>query len=129
MIERRHPSLPILRQCALIGISRSASYGGDPRVESDGTLALMRVIDKQFLETTWYGARQMVRHLRRAGQTVGRKRVRRLMARMGLAAIYQRLETTVPHPKRRIYPHRLRDMAIERRDQVWYADITHIPMR
>jgi putative transposase len=128
MIERHHPSLPILRQCALIGISRSTFYGG-PRVESDETLALMRAIDKQFMETPWYGARQMARHLRREGHTIGRKRVRRLMARMGLAAIYQRPKTTVRQPQHRIYPYLLRDMAIERPDQVWCADITYIPMR
>lgn len=128
MIERHHPTLSILRQCGLIGISRSAFYGG-PAVENDKTLALMRIIDKQFMETPWYGARQMVRHLRREGHAVGRKRVRRLMARMGLAAIYQRPKTTVRHPQHRIYPYLLRDMAIERPDQVWCADITYIPMR
>ena len=128
MIERHHPTLPILRQCALIGISRSTFYGR-PRVESDEALALMRIIDKQFMETPWYGARQMVRHLRRGGHIVGCKRVRRLMARMGLAAIYQRPKTTVRHPQHRIYPYLLRDMAIERPDQVWCADITYIPMR
>jgi putative transposase len=128
MIEQHHPSLPILRQCALVGISRSTFYDG-PRVESDETLALMRVIDKQFMETPWYGARQMARHLQREGHTVGRKRVRRLMARMGLAAIYQRPKTTVRHPQHRIYPYLLRDLAIERPDQVWCADITYIPMR
>jgi len=128
MIERHHPTLSILRQCGLIGISRSAFYGG-PAVENDETLALMRIIDKQFMETPWYGARQMARHLRREAQIVGRKRVRRLMARMGLAAIYQRPKTTVRHPQHRIYPYLLRDMAIERPDQVWCADITYIPMR
>ena len=117
MIERHHPTLPVLRQCALIGLSRSTFYGG-PRVESDEVLALMRIIDKQFMETPWYGARQMVRHLRRGGHIVGRKRVRRLMARMGLAAIYQRPKTTVRHPQHRIYPYLLRDMAIARPDQV-----------
>lgn len=128
MIERHHPTLPVLRQCALIGISRSTFYGR-PRVESDEALALMRIIDKQFMETPWYGARQMVRHLRRGGHIVGRKRVRRLMARMGLAAIYQRPKTTVRHPQHRIYPYLLRDMVIARPDQVWCADITYIPMR
>ena len=89
----------------------------------------MRLIDAQFLETPWYGSRQMARHLRREGYAVGRKRVRRLMARMGLAPIYQRPRTTVPHPEHRIYPYLLRDLVIDRPNQVWCADITYIPMR
>jgi len=66
---------------------------------------------------------------RREGYTVGRKRMRRLMARMGLEPIYQRPRTTIPHPGHRIYPYLLRDMVIERPNQVWCADITYIPMR
>ncbi|MFG1250191.1 IS3 family transposase [Xanthobacter flavus] len=128
MIEPDHPQLPITRQCALVGISRSAFYGG-PRTEGPETLAVMREIDGQFLETPWYGSRQMVRHLRRQGHEVGRKRVRRLMARMGLAAIYQRPKTTVRHPQHRVFPYLLRTLAIDRPDQVWCADITYIPMR
>lgn len=89
----------------------------------------MRLIDEVFLETPWYGSRQMARHLRRQGYTVGRKRVRRLMARMGLAAIYQQPRTTVPHPEHRTYPYLLRGLRIERPDQVWCSDITYIPMR
>ncbi|MFG1352704.1 IS3 family transposase [Xanthobacter autotrophicus] len=128
MIEPDHPQLPIKRQCALVGISRSAFYGG-PRTESLETFAVMRVIDGQFLETPRCGSRQMVRHLRRQGHEVGRKRVRRLMARMGLAAIYQRPKTTVRHPQHRVFPYLLRNMAIDEPDQVWCADITYIPMR
>src|SRR4051794_7728753 len=89
----------------------------------------MRLIDAQFLETPWYGSRQMARHLRRDGHEVGRKRVRRLMAVMGLVPIYQRPRTTVPHPEHRIYPYLLRGLGIERPNQVWCADITYIPMR
>ena len=71
----------------------------------------------------------MTRHLRREGYTVGRKRVRRLMARMGLEPIYQRPRTTIPHPGHRIYPYLLRDLVIDGPNQVWCADITYIPMR
>ena len=95
MIEPRHPRLSVGRQCALVGISRSAFYG-PTKGESPQNLALMRLIDAQFLETPWYGSRQMARHLRRQGHVVGRKRVRRLMAKMGLAAVYQKPRTTVP---------------------------------
>ena len=128
MIEPRHPRLSVARQCELVSISRSGFYY-QPAGETPLNLALMRLIDAQFLETPWYGSRQMARHLRREGYMVGRKRVRRLMARMGLEPIYQRPRTTVPHPGHRIYPYLLRDMVIDRPDQVWCADITYIPMR
>jgi len=128
MVEPAHPKLSVSRQCALVGISRSAFYAPS-KGESPLNLSLMRVIDAQFLETPWYGSRQMARHLRRAGHVVGRKRVRRLMARMGLSAVYQKPRTTVPHPEHRTWPYLLRDLVIDRPDQVWCADITYIPMR
>ncbi len=97
--------------------------------ETAGNLALMRLIDAQFLETPWYGSRQMARHLRRDGHEVGRKRVRRFMALMGLVPIYQRPRTTVPNSAHRIYPDLLRDLVVDRPNQVWCTDITYIPMR
>ena len=93
MIERDHSHLSIARQCALVSIGRSTFYRA-AAPETAENLALMRLLDEQFLETPWYGTRQMARHLRRLGHMVGRKRVRRLMAKMGLAAIYQRPRTT-----------------------------------
>ena len=128
MIEPAHPRLSIARQCQLISISRSGYYG-PARGESPLNLMLMRLIDEQFLETPWYGSRQMARHLRRQGHVVGRKRVRRLMAKMGLAAVYQRPRTTVPHPEHKVWPYLLRNVTIDRPDQVWCADLTYIPMR
>ena len=128
MIEPEHPRLSVVRQCELVSISRSTFYR-EPLPQTPENLVLMRLMDEQFLETPWYGSRQMVRHLRRLGHSVGRKRVRRLMARMGLVAIYQRPRTTVPHPAHRIYPYLLRDMTIQRPNQVWCADITYVPMR
>ena len=109
-------------------ISRSSYYYA-PVPESEETLALMRVIDAAFLDMPWYGSRQMVRHLRRNGHDAGRRRVRRLMARMGLSPIYQRPRTSDPHPQHRVYPYLLRKLAIERPNQVWCADVTYIPMR
>jgi putative transposase len=128
MIEPRHPQLSIMRQCALVSISRSGFYHR-PVGENLLNLELMRLIDVQFLETPWYGSRQMARHLRREGYVVGRKRTRRLMAKMGLAPIYQRPRTTVPHPQHRVWPYLLRDLVIDRPNQVWCADLTYIPMR
>ena len=88
----------------------------------------MCLIDAQFLETPWYGSRQMARHLRRDGHEVGRKRLRRLMAMMGLAPICQRPRTTVPNPEHRVWPYLLQGMVIDRPYQVWCTDITYIPM-
>src|SRR5579863_3744520 len=107
MIEPEHSQLSIARQCELVSISRSGFYY-QPAGETPLNLVLMRLIDAQFLETPWYGSRQMARHLRREGYMVGRKRVRRLMGRMGLEPIYQRPRTTAPHPGHRIYPYLLR---------------------
>lgn len=128
MVEPEHPRLSIVRQCALLSISRSHVYGA-VRGESVDNLALMRLIDAQFLDTPWYGSRQMTCHLRLQGHAVNRKRIRRLMLKMGLAAVYQKPKTTVPNPEHKIWPYLLRDMTIDRPDQVWCTDITYIPMR
>jgi putative transposase len=128
MIEPGHPQLSIARQCDLVSISRSG-FCHRPAGETPLNLELMRLIDAQFLETPWYGSRQMARHLRREGYGVGRKRVRRLMAKMGLAAIYQRPRTSTPHPEHRVFPYLLRDAVIDRPNQVWCSDITYLPMR
>jgi putative transposase len=128
MVEAVHADLSVSAQCRLLSISRSSFYYA-PQPESEDTLGLMRVIDAAFLDMPWYGSRQMVRHLRRIGQNVGRRRVRRLMAKMGLSPIYQRPRTSDPHPQHRIYPYLLRHLAVERPNHVWCADITYIPMR
>ena len=100
-----------------------------PTADNEETLRLMRLIDEQFLETPWYGSRQMARHLRRNGWCVGRHRVRRLMLKMGLAPIYQRPKTSEPHPQHRIWPYLRRHLTIDRPNQIWCADVTYIPMR
>ena len=128
MIDPGHRRLSIVRQCELASISRSSFYR-EPTAENEETLRLMRLIDEQFLETPWYGSRQMARHLRRNGWCVGRHRVRRLMLKMGLAPIYQRPKTSEPHPQHRIWPYLLRHLTIDRPNQVWCADVTYIPMR
>ena len=127
MLERGHPQASLSLQCRLLGISRSAAYY-QPRAVSGETLALMRRIDETYLEQPFYGSRQMSRHLRREGWEAGRKRVRRLMRVMGLAAIYRRPRTSVAQPGHRIYPYLLRGVEIERPHQVWSADVTYIPM-
>ena len=88
----------------------------------------MAEIDRQFLETPFYGARQMTWHLRAVDRPVNVKRVRRLMRLMGLMPIYRKPRTSVPAPGHRLYPYLLRGLRIERPDQVWCADLTYIPL-
>ena len=109
-------------------MSRS-SYYYTPKGESAENLELMRRIDELFLKYPFYGSRQMVRQLQREGVYVGRHRVRRLMRLMGLEAIYQAPRTSTPHPEHRVYPYLLRNLAINRPNQVWCADITYIPVQ
>jgi len=127
MIQPDHQNLSIVRQCRLASISRSTFYHV-PKGESADNLALMVEIDRQFLETPFYGARQMTWHLRAAGRLVNVKRVRRLMRLMGLMPIWQRPRTTIPARGHRIYPYLLRRVTIDRPNQVWCADITYIPL-
>ena len=89
----------------------------------------MRVIDEAYMMFAYYGSRQMARHLFRLGHPVGRRRVRRLMAKMGLVAIYQKPRTSTPNPEHRVYPYLLRDLVIDSPNQVWCADITYMSMR
>ena len=128
MIAPGRPGLSLSRQCRLLSISRSAFYY-TPQGESPENLAVMRRIDELFLKYPFYGSRQMVRQLRRENIPVGRHRVRRLMRLMGLAAIYQAPRTSTPHPAHRVYPYLLRNVAVDRPDHVWCADITYIPVR
>jgi len=126
MIERGN-KLSITRQCRLLKLNRSGIYH-QPQGESIQNLALMRVIDQQFLETPFFGAGQMTWHLQRLGHRVNIKRVRRLMRLMGLMPIYQKPNTSAPHPEHKRYPYLLTGMNITRANQVWCADITYIPL-
>jgi len=127
MVDPRHARLSIVQQCRLASIARSSFYY-ESRGESPLNLRLMRVVDEQFLETPFFGSRQMTRWLLRHGYPVSRKRVRRLMRLLGLQAVFQRPRTSKPHPEHKIYPYLLRDLSITRPNQVWCADVTYIPL-
>ena len=127
MVDRKHPKLPIERQCALLGVSRSGLYYR-PKVTSGEELSLMREMDRQYLETPFYGSRRMKVWLERHGIAVNRKRVQRLMRVMGLRAIYRRPRTSHLAPRVRGYPYLLGKANITRPNQVWAADITYVPM-
>jgi putative transposase len=89
----------------------------------------MRLIDRQFLKTPFYGSRKMTACLERAGEVVNRKRVQRLMGVMGLEALHPRPRITAADPNARVYPYLLRDRELTHIDEVWSSDITYIPMR
>jgi putative transposase len=127
MVEHNRADLPVVRQCQLLSISRSSFYA-TPCGESDINLAIMAEIDRQFLDTPFYGVRQMTWHLRGKGWQINVKRVRRLMRKMGLMPIYQQPKTSTPAPGHKIYPYLLRDLVIDRPNQVWCTDITYIPL-
>ena len=127
MVSKDH-KLSVRRQCALLTLSRSNLYY-QPKGESAENLRFMEIIDKQFLETPWYGSRQMARYMKRNDHKCGRHRVRRLMRLMRLVPIYQEPNTSKKHPQHKIWPYLLRNVVIDRPNQVWCADITYIPMR
>jgi putative transposase len=120
--------LSIARQCALLGLPRS-SYYYTPAGESEENLALMRVIDAEYLKHPYLGSRRMAEHLVRAGHGVNRKRMQRLMRIMGIEAIYPRKNTSRAARGHKVYPYLLRDLKVERANQVWCSDITYLPMR
>ena len=120
--------LSVGAQCLLLSISRSSFYY-EPQGETEMNLALMLLIDKQFLETPFYGVQQMTWHLRNEGHAVNVKRIRRLMRLMCLMPIFQKPDTSRPAKGHRTYPYLLGGLRVERPNQVWCADITYLPMR
>ena len=121
--------MSIRQQCELVGLNRSTYYYS-PAAESELNLALMRLIDEQYTRTPFYGRRRMTAFLRRPphGYVVSQKRVRRLMRKMGLQAIYPKRRTSMAAKGHKVYPYLLRDLAITYPNQVWSADITYIRM-
>ena len=126
-LDRDHPQLSIRRQCAMLGLARSGVYRL-PHPANDDDLTLMRRIDELFTRWPFLGSRRMTAMLRAEGIPINRKRVQRLMRRMGIAALGPKPRTSKPAPGHTIYPYLLRDLAIERPNQVWAADITYIPI-
>jgi putative transposase len=127
-IDFDHAQLSIREQCRLLGLQRSSVYY-QPAPESVENLRLMRLMDEEHLRRPCRGSRQMVDFLRDEGMVVNRKRVQRLMRKMGIEGISPRRRTTLHAAGHRVYPYLLRNLAIERPDQVWCSDITYIPLR
>ncbi|MGV0953275.1 MAG: IS3 family transposase [Fluviibacter sp.] len=127
MIDRTH-ELPINQQAKLAGISRGSVYYL-PRPDSPEDLVLMRHIDRLHLEHPFMGSRQLRDQLHRLGYPhVGRDRVRGLMRRMGVEALFRKPGTSKKHPGHTVYPYLLRGLSIREANQVWALDTTYIPM-
>jgi putative transposase len=126
-LDRDHPLLSVRRQCGMLGIARSGVYRL-PRPANDDDSALLRRIDELFTRWPFLGSRRMTAMLPAEGRTINRKRVQRLMRRMGIVALGPKPRTTKPAPGHTIFPYLLRDMTVERANQVWAADITYIPI-
>ena len=126
-LDRDHPGLSIRRQCTLLSVARSSVYRL-ARPANDDDLQMMRLIDELFTAWPFLGSRRLAVMLREKGYSINRKRVQRLMRKMGIAALGPKPRTTKPAPGHKIFPYLLRDLAIDRPNQVWAADITYIPI-
>ena len=128
MIKPEH-ELPVVRQCELLGLARSTAYY-QPAPVTEADLMLMRRIDELHLKRPFLGARRLRDLLNTEGFEVGRKHVGTLRGRMGIAALYRKPKTSTPGSgiSHRVYRYLLRNLVIDRPNQVWATDITYIPM-
>jgi len=119
--------LALVRQCKLAGVSRAVIYARQkPRLIDESDLLISRLIDEEYTRHPFYGSRKIVVFLQNAGYSVNRKRVQRLMQKMGLAGMAPGPNTSRPHPDHKIYPYLLRGVPVVRPNQVWSTDITYI---
>ena len=126
-IQTTHPNLSVQNQCDLSGLPRSSYYReGRTEQESPENIEIMRVIDKEYTDHPFYGTRKMRNVLRRKGYRINRKRVQRLMRKMGIQSIAPKPNTSKAHPQHEIYPYLLRNFDVTRADQVWCSDLTYI---
>ena len=126
-VNRDHTELSVVKQCSLLGISRSSVYYQSTSISPED-LELMGLLDRQYLKTPYYGSRRMRVWLRTQGYLTNRKRVGRLMRVMGLEANYRKPNTSKPAPEHQVYPYLLRGVEVNRVNQVWSADITYLPI-
>ena len=119
--------LSVRRQCSLLSLHRSTAYY-EPMATPEEDLALMRILDEEYMLHPYKGSRLMREWLWQKGHEVNRKRVQRLMRVMGIAGINPKRATSKPHPGHKRYPYLLRNLVVTRANQVWASDITYIPM-
>lgn len=124
-IVANQPGVSIRQQCELLGVNRS-SYYYEPVPEDEYNFLLMKLIDEQYTKTPFYGSPKLTAWLRRSGHRINIKRVKRLMGKLGIEAIYPTKNLSQPKEGHRLYPYLLAGVKIERPNQVWSADITYI---
>ncbi len=127
-VDPMHPELSVAEQCRMLRLNRSTYYYS-PNMEGKANLQLMHLMDKQHMETPYYGYRSMWQMLHRRGYQVNLKRVRRLWRLTGLTAVYPKPRTSRRNRQHRIYTYLLKNLPIVRPNQVWCSDITYIPIR
>ena len=128
MVDSSHSQLSISEQCRLLSVHRSGLYYKSCS-ETTLNLELMNLIDKEFFDKPFYGVRRMTHHLRHMGYRVNRKRIARLYRKLDLRVIYPKRSLSKPGKGNKLYPYLLRELVIDRPNQVWAADITWIPMK
>ena len=122
MLDPVHVEISIRRQCELLDLNRSTYYY-EPCGETSENLELMRRMDELYMQRPYFGARRMGRHF-----GISRERAGRLMWLMGIVVIYPKPTTATRNKEHKVYPYLLRDITIDRCDQVWSTDITYVPM-
>lgn len=127
-IQSSHRRLSVARQCQLLGLARS-SYYYEAAPESAENLRYLRLLDEEYTRHPFYGVPKMTFWLRDQGYGVGPKRVRRLLRRMGLMAVYPKPRLSLNPLEHRRFPYLLRGLGIDRPNQVWSTDITYIRLR
>lgn len=124
LLETHRQDIDVKRQCELLGIGRSTAYY-QPRINTED-IRIMNAIDEIYTERPYYGKRRIRIALQQRNIHVGVKKVRSLMRRMGLEAIYPKPKTSIPNVRHRTYPYLLKGLPIVKSNQVWSTDITYI---
>lgn len=127
MIEG-HDCISVRRQCQLLGLDRSGLYY-EPSAMTPEEIALCHRLDELYTARPYYGVRRMTAVLRREGEVINPKRVRRLLRQMGLLAIYQKPRLSLAGAGAQVFPYLLRGLVIERAHQVWAIDITYVRLQ
>jgi len=127
-IEKEHPQLSIKKQCELMSLNRASYYYQKQTTVPTEDLNLMNLIDEHYTKHPFFGSRQLRNVLRRIGYKINRKKVQRLMRLMGLVSVAPKPNTSKPNKAHKVYPYLLRDLEINRTNQVWCTDLTYIRM-
>lgn len=127
MIETNHSQLSIRQQAELLNVNRNRLQPSEKKLR-EGDEEIMKQIDIIYTKCPFFGTRKIIRELLTRGISIGRKRCKRLMDRMGIEALVPKPSLSRPNKQHHKYPYLLRNKTIKRADEVWAADITYIPM-